>query len=270
MTSKIARWRIEPGSRTKLADIDPGDTDGLPDKAGAKERLVEDAVAINQLQDMLFAERQRALLVVLQGMDTSGKDGTVKDVFQATGPLGVTATAFGKPSAVELAHDFLWRVHAVCPRRGTIGIFNRSHYEDVLAARVHGYAPPDTIEKRYGQINSFESVLAASGTTILKFMLHISKKEQGKRLQARLDDPAKHWKFDPADLEDRARFGEYMEAYEAVLDRCSTADAPWYVIPSDHKWARNAAIARIIRHTLEKMDPQVPTVSWDPADFTVD
>lgn len=270
MKTKISRWRVKPGSRTRLADIDPGDTAGLPDKAAAKERLAEDAAAIDRLQDRLFAEGQRALLVVLQGMDTSGKDGTVKDVFQATGPLGVTATAFAKPSAVEMAHDFLWRVHAACPRRGTIGIFNRSHYEDVLVARVHGLAPPEIVEKRYSQINSFESVLTASGTTILKFMLHISKKEQGKRLQARLDDPAKHWKFDPSDLQDRAVFDSYMEAYEMVLDRCSTPAAPWYVIPSDHKWARNAAIAQVIRQTLEAMDPQVPKVAWDPKDFTVE
>jgi PPK2 family polyphosphate:nucleotide phosphotransferase len=270
MKTKIARWRVKPGSKVRLADIDPADTSGLPDKAKAKERLAEDAAAIDLLQDRLFAERQRALLIVLQGMDTSGKDGTVKDVFHVSGPLGVTATAFAKPSANEMAHDFLWRVHAACPRRGTIGIFNRSHYEDVLVARVRKLAPPEIIEKRYGQINSFESVLAASGTTILKFMLHISKKEQGKRLQARLDDPAKHWKFDPADLEDRAVFADYMDAYDIVLDRCSTQPAPWYVIPSDHKWARNAAIAQVIRQTLEEMDPQIPTVTWDPKDFVVE
>ena len=269
MKHKRSRWRIKPGHRVKLADIDPGGTAGLADKAAAKERLLVDADAIDALQDRLFSERERALLVILQGMDTSGKDGTVKDVFRAAGPLGVSATSFGKPSPEEMAHDFLWRIHAACPRRGTIGIFNRSHYEDVPAARVRKLAPPETIEKRFGQINAFEGVLADSGTVVLKFLLHISHEEQGKRLQARLDDPAKHWKFDPSDLEDRAKFGEYMAAYEDVLERCSTETAPWYVIPSDHKWARNAAIAQVIRTTLEAMDPHPPKVSWDPKQFTV-
>jgi PPK2 family polyphosphate:nucleotide phosphotransferase len=262
-------WRIAPGASMRLAEIDPSDTAGLPDKDEAKERLAEDSERIDELQDILFAERERSLLIVLQGMDTSGKDGTVKAVFRATGPLGVAVTAFAKPSEEELAHDFLWRVHAACPRRGTIGIFNRSHYEDVLVGRVRKLAPPDVIERRYDDINAFERVLVDSGTTILKFMLHISKEEQRKRLQARLDNPAKRWKFDPGDLEDRALFDRYMDAYERVIERCSTDDAPWHVIPSDHKWARNAAVAAVIRRTLEDMDPRYPEVAWDPADYTV-
>jgi PPK2 family polyphosphate:nucleotide phosphotransferase len=263
------KWIVRPGSRVRLSEIDPGDTSSLPSKHDAKERLSQDAEAIDALQDLLYAERKRSLLIILQGMDTSGKDGTVKNVFSATGPLGVDVTAFGRPSAEEMAHDFLWRVHAACPARGMIGIFNRSHYEDVLVGRVRKLAPADVIERRYDQINAFEAVLAASGTRILKFMLHISKDEQRERLQARLDHPAKRWKFDPGDLEDRALFGRYMEAYEQVLERCSTETAPWYVIPADHKWARNAAIAAIVRQTLEDMDPRPPKVDWDPNDYTV-
>jgi PPK2 family polyphosphate:nucleotide phosphotransferase len=190
-------------------------------------------------------------------------------VFNAAGPVGVTVTAFKKPSEVELAHDFLWRIHLACPQRGTIGIFNRSHYEDVLVGRVRKLAPNDVIEHRYDQINAFEDMIASS-TKVLKFMLHISKKEQAERLQARLDDPHKHWKFDPGDLAERELWDEYMDAYEQVLSRCSTEIAPWYVIPSDKKWARNAAIAAIVRRTLEDMDPKFPKPDWDPADFKVD
>src|SRR6185436_17966340 len=182
-----------------------------------------------------FAEGKRALLVVLQGTDTAGKDGTVRYVFKETSPLGVVVTPFGKPSEEELAHDFLWRAHLACPRRGFIGIFNRSHYEDVLIGRVRKLAPADEIEARYDQINAFEKILSQNGTTILKFMLHISKKEQGERLQARLDEHKSRWKFNPGDLEDRKLWKQFAAAYELMLDRCSTAWAPWHVIPADHK-----------------------------------
>ena len=259
---------VKPGSKVDLAEIDPADTSHLDDKDDAKEQLEKDSAAIDDLQDRLYAEGRHALLVILQGMDTSGKDGTVRAVFQATGPLGVTVTGFNRPTPEELAHDFLWRVHKVCPRRGTIGIFNRSQYEDVLVGRVRKLAPREVIEHRYDQINAFEDLIASS-TKVLKFMLHISKKEQAERLQARLDDPHKHWKFDPGDLAERERWDEYMEAYEQVLSRCSTEVAPWYVIPSDKKWARNAAIAAIVRRTLEDMDPKFPKPDWDPADFKV-
>jgi PPK2 family polyphosphate:nucleotide phosphotransferase len=232
--------------------------------------MVEDGAAIDTLQDRLYAERQRALLVILQGTDTSGKDGTIRKVFNQTGPLGVAVTAFGRPSEEELAHDFLWRVHMACPRRGIIGIFNRSHYEDVLVGRVRGLAEPEAIEARYGQINAFEKMLVDNGTTILKFMLHISKEEQRERLQARLDKAESRWKFDPADLEDRKRWAEYQTAYEAILERCSTEWAPWHVIPADRKWARNAAVAAIVRSTLEAMDPQYPEPAWTPDQFSVE
>jgi PPK2 family polyphosphate:nucleotide phosphotransferase len=221
------------------------------------------------VQDRLYAEGKRALLVVLQGTDTAGKDGTIRHVFNATGPLGVTVTSFRRPSEEELAHDFLWRTHLACPRRGFIGIFNRSHYEDVLVGRVRKLAPSEEIEARYGQINAFEKVLAENGTHILKFMLHISKKEQSKRLQERLDDPKSRWKFNPSDLEDRKLWDEYQAAYELMLDRCSTQWAPWYVIPADRKWARNAAVSALVRATLEDMDPQYPKPAWDPKSFKV-
>jgi PPK2 family polyphosphate:nucleotide phosphotransferase len=191
-------------------------------------------------------------------------------VFNETGPLGVAVTSFRRPSEEELAHDFLWRVHLACPRRGCIGIFNRSHYEDVLVGRVRKLAPAEEIERRYGAINAFERMLTENGTTVLKFMLHISRKEQGKRLQDRLDEPKSRWKFDPRDLEDRKLWDEYQAAYEIVLQRCSTSWAPWHVIPADRKWARNAAIATIVRETLEAMNPQYPTPAWDPKDFKVD
>jgi PPK2 family polyphosphate:nucleotide phosphotransferase len=264
------RFRVAPGKRVHLARRDPADASAFPDREAAEARSREDSKAINDLQDRLYAEGKRALLVVLQGVDTAGKDGTVRRVFNDTGPLGVTVTAFGRPSAEELAHDYLWRAHLACPRRGTIGIFNRSHYEDVLVGRVRKLAPAEAIDARYDQINAFEKLLAENGTTILKFMLHISRKEQGERLQDRLDKAESRWKFNPGDLEDRKLWDVYQSAYEVMLTRCSTPWAPWHVIPADRKWARNAAIAAIVRETLEAMNPQYPVPDWDPKDFKVD
>ena len=265
-----ARFRVEPGKRMQLAKHDPRDAAAFPDREEAEKKSKDDAKAINELQDKLFAEGKRALLVVLQGTDTSGKDGTIRHVFNDTGPLGVSVTSFRRPSEEELAHDFLWRVHGVCPRRGTIGIFNRSHYEDVLVGRVRQLAPAKEIEARYAQINAFEKMLTENGTTILKFMLHISSKEQAERLQERLDEADKRWKFDPRDLEERKLWEQYQAAYELMLNKCSTAWAPWHVIPADRKWARNAAIAAIVRETLEAMDPKYPKPDWNPKDFKVD
>jgi PPK2 family polyphosphate:nucleotide phosphotransferase len=263
------RFRIAPGKPVRLARRDPGDAAAFPDRDEAEEQTKADAKVINEWQDKLYAEGRRALLVILQGTDTSGKDGTIRRVFNDTGPLGVTVTAFRRPSEEELAHDFLWRAHIACPRRGCIGIFNRSHYEDVLVGRVRKLAPADEIERRYEQINAFERMLAENGTAILKFMLHISRKEQAERLQERLDEPEKRWKFAPGDLDDRRLWDEYQAAYEIMLNRCSTAWAPWHVIPADRKWARNAAIAGIVHETLEAMAPEYPTPAWDPRDFTV-
>lgn len=265
----IEKLRIEPGTRAQLKERDPRDSSLFPDEKETKAATAALARDIDVLQDRLYAEGSRALLVILQGTDTSGKDGTIRTVFNATGPLGVSVTAFGVPTTRELAHDYLWRVHAACPRRGTIGIFNRSHYEDVLIAKVRKFAPQDAIEQRYEQINAFEKMLIENGTTILKFMLHISKGEQKERLQERLDDPKKHWKFNPGDLEDRAYWDEYQDAYETMLNRCSTQHAPWHVIPADRKWVRNAAIASIVKATLDEMDPQYPKVAWNPGDFTI-
>ena len=264
------RFRIEPGKRVELGKRDPADASAFPDRGEAEAQSEADARVINEWQDKLFAEGRHALLVVLQGTDTAGKDGTIRHVFNETGPLGVAVTSFRRPSEEELAHDFLWRVHQACPRRGCIGIFNRSHYEDVLVGRVRKLALAEEIDRRYDQINAFERMLAENGTTILKFMLHISWKEQGERLQARLDEPKSRWKFDPRDLDDRKLWSEYQAAYEIMLSRCSTTWAPWHVIPADRKWARNCAIAAIVRETLEAMNPQYPKPRWNPKDFKVD
>jgi PPK2 family polyphosphate:nucleotide phosphotransferase len=259
------KFVVKPGQAYSLAKADPRDQSAFDDKDKAKAQTAEDAVAIDELQNRLFAEGKRALLVVLQGIDCSGKDGTVRAVFNPCGPIGVHVTPFKAPTPVELAHDYLWRVHNACPERGYIGIFNRSHYEDVLVVKVRKFAAADAIERRYGEINAFEMMLSDNGTRILKFMLHISKEEQGKRLQERVDDPAKRWKFNPGDLDDRALWNDYVAAYETMLNRCSTAHAPWHVIPADRNWVRNAVIARIVRETLEAMNPQYPEPKgWDP------
>lgn len=267
--SIIAALRVKPGERVNLKERDPRDSSLFGDEQETKKATGALAKDIDALQDRLYAEGLRALLIILQGTDTSGKDGTIRNVFNATGPLGVSVAAFGVPTKTELAHDYLWRVHLACPRRGTIGIFNRSHYESVLVEKVRRLAPQAAIEPRYDQINAFEKLLTENGTTILKFMLHISKDEQRERLQERLDDPKKHWKFNPGDLEDREHWDEYQEAYETMLHRCSTDHAPWHVIPADRKWVRNAAIASIVKATLEEMNPQYPEASWDPSSFTI-
>jgi PPK2 family polyphosphate:nucleotide phosphotransferase len=266
----IADFRIEPGTRPRLSKRNPRDKAGLSDKESAVAQTAEDAEAIDGFQDRLYAEGRRALLVILQGTDTSGKDGTVRTVFNRTGPLGVVVKAFRRPTEEELAHDFLWRAHHACPNRGTVGIFNRSHYEDVLVARVRGLASSDDIVRRYEHINDFERMLCENGTTIIKFMLHISKEEQRERLQARLDEPRSRWKFNPGDLDDRQHWDDYQKAYEVMLERCSTPHAPWYVIPADRKWVRNAVIAATVRATLKIMDPQYPEPSWSPDQFDVE
>ncbi len=255
---------VEPGEKARLSKRDPISAQLFEDRTAAEERTSENAKAIDALQDALWAEGERALLVVLQGIDTSGKDGTVRGVFNACGPLGVCVTPFGRPSEEELAHDYLWRVHKAVPKMGMIGVFNRSHYEDVLVVKVRDLAPSAAIEKRYDQINAFEQHLSENGTVILKFMLHISEDEQKERLQERLDQPEKNWKFNPGDLEDRALWKQYSEAYETALTRCSTKHAPWRVVPADKKWRRNAIISEIVRATLEAMEPRYPKPDFDP------
>lgn len=262
--------RIEPGAKVRLQDRDcEGDT-LFADRAEAEKSTAECALAIDRLQDRLYAEGARALLVVLQGIDTSGKDGTVRGVFNQCGPLGVNVTAFGRPTDLELKHDYLWRVHQAVPKRGIVGIFNRSHYEDVLVVKVRKLAPTKQIEQRYDQINAFEQHLTENGVTVLKFMLHISKSEQKERLQERLDQPDKNWKFNADDLEDRKHWTEYERAYETALERCSTKHAPWRIVPADKKWRRNAIIAAIVRGTLEEMAPRYPKPAWKATDFTID
>lgn len=267
--SAIQQLRVAPGEDPQLAERRTDDTAFFRDKASGEASLADDALAIDALQDRLYAEGRRALLVVLQGLDTAGKDGTIRSVFRETSPIGVSTADFKAPNAEELAHDFLWRVHRVCPKRGTIRIFNRSHYEDVLAGRVQKLAPAAAIEQRYGAINDFERMLTENGTAIVKFMLNISKKEQKKRLEARLDDAEKHWKFSPSDLATRAQWDAFQDAYAIMLGRCSTAWAPWYVIPSDHKWVRNALVARIVRATLEEMDPRPADPGWKKGEFKI-
>jgi PPK2 family polyphosphate:nucleotide phosphotransferase len=213
---------------------------------------------LNELQEVRYAESRRSLLVVVQAMDTGGKDGLIRKVFGPLNPQGVRVTNFKSPSEEELAHDFLWRVHRAVPRKGMIGIFNRSHYEDVLIVRVHDLVSNTTVKKRYRQINQFERYLTENDVTVLKFYLHISKDEQKERLQKRLDKPDKHWKFSSADLDERKLWDDYVEAYQTMLGECSTPAAPWYIIPANHKWYRDYAVSQIVRDTLEGMKLQYP------------
>ena len=257
-------------SKLKLSDWPTRGDKLFEDKKDARTSLEEDGVAIDKLQDALFAEQKQSLLVVLQGIDTSGKDGTVKSVFKFTSPLGVRVYPFGVPTGVELAHDYLWRVHELTPRRGHIAAFNRSHYEDVLVAKVRKLAPPNHIEQRYDQINNFERLLVENGTHILKLMLHVSKDEQGERLRERLEVPSKRWKFNPSDLEDRKLWDEYDAAYATMLERCSPDHAPWHIIPSDSRTRRDAIAARLVRGALEDMNPQYPDPGYRPEQYEID
>lgn len=215
---------------------------------------------IYELQEILFASANHALLIVLQAMDTGGKDGTIAHVFRGLNPAGVRVTSFKKPTTDDLAHDFLWRIHACTPPKGMIGVFNRSHYEDVLVVRVHDLAPKKVWKKRYDQINAFEELLVENGTTVLKFFLHISKEEQKRRLEDRLRQANKHWKFNPDDLKERERWDDYMEAYEAVFSKCNTDFAPWHIVPSNHKWYRNYVVSQTIVKALEAMNLDYPPV----------
>lgn len=248
----------------------PTRVDLFDDKDAAKDAIKSNAKAIEPLAHKLYGEADRSLLIVLQGMDTSGKDGTTAAIFHRTPPLNVNVASFKAPSKIELAHDYLWRIHQVCPRKGGITVFNRSHYEDVLVVKVREFAPADKVEQRYEQINNFEKHLTENGTTILKFMLHISKETQGERLRERLEEPHKRWKFNPGDLEDRKLWPDFMKAYETMVQRTSTDHAPWYVIPSDSRKTRGAIISGLVKETLQQMDPQYPDPGYRPGDFTID
>jgi PPK2 family polyphosphate:nucleotide phosphotransferase len=258
-TSIEKRFRVEPGSTLRLDEWDSSDTAGFD---GGKEDGRRYLIKLNQqleiLQELLFAEHKHKVLVVLQGMDTSGKDGVIRHVFEGVNPQGVRVASFKVPTSEELDHDYLWRVHQQTPGKGEIVIFNRSHYEDVLVVRVHELVPEEVWSRRYEQINAFESLLAEEGTIILKFFLHISKAEQKARLQARLDDATKHWKFSLGDLKERKRWQDYQQAYEDVLAKTSSQHAPWYIVPSDRKWFRNLVIGSVLLEQLNALKMSYP------------
>jgi PPK2 family polyphosphate:nucleotide phosphotransferase len=270
MTSYSKRYRVEPGAQVALKRRDARATSGVKDKQEALGLLARNNERLEALAYNLYAEDRRALLVVLQGMDTAGKDGTIRHVMRGVNPQSCRVTPFKAPSDEELDHDFLWRIHQAVPGRGEIGIFNRSHYEDVLIVRVHNLVPRKVWSRRYRQINRFERNLAENDVTILKFFLHISRDEQKERLQARLDDSRKNWKFNPGDLEERKLWKNYMAAYEDALSKCSTKAAPWFIVPADRKWFRNLVVSSIIVETLEAMDPRTPPPEHDLAGVVVD
>lgn len=251
------RLVVRPGSKIRLVDIDPADTHGLT-KAGTDRARADGLARLASLQDRLWAEAKHAVLVVLQGIDASGKDGTIRHVMGAFNPQGCVVSAFKVPTPIEMAHDFLWRVHQRVPGKGEIGIFNRSHYEEVLVVRVQRLVPESVWSTRYEAINDFEALLMTSETTIVKFFLHISREEQRRRFQDRVDDPTKRWKFSMGDLEERRRWDAYRAAFEDMLARTSTPRAPWYVIPADHNWFRNLAVAEVLGDVIEGLDPRYP------------
>jgi PPK2 family polyphosphate:nucleotide phosphotransferase len=261
---------VEPGERVELSNVDPDQTEQYEHKHDAKNELQKQTERIEELQARLYAESRQALLVVLQAIDTGGKDGTIRHVFHGVNPQGCRVWSFKQPSTEELEHDFLWRYHARVPERGMIAIFNRSHYEDVLVVRVHKLVPEQVWRQRYAEINNFERMLTLNNITIVKFFLHISKDEQRKRLESRLEDPDKRWKFSTADLKERALWHQYHEAFQDAINNCSTAYAPWYVVPANHKWYRNLVVARTIADTLDAMNPQYPEPEHiDPKDVKI-
>jgi len=259
----LDRFKVQPGSEVKLKDIDPSFKDRHVSHKEATEEIEHYQEKLRQLQELLYADGRRSVLICLQAMDSGGKDGTIDHVLGAMNPQGCRVVAFKQPTAAELAHDFLWRVHPAAPGRGEVVIFNRSHYEDVLVVRVHNLVAKGVWSRRYDRINAFEQGLAEDDTHILKFYLHISKEEQLKRFKDRLDDPAKQWKISEADYKERSFWDDYMAAYEEALSRCSTEHAPWFVIPADHKWFRNLAVSRIVVQHLQGLNMKFPPPSVD-------
>jgi|SRR5579871_2000137 len=262
MNHAASKLVVPAGKSVKLSDIDPDDTRGL-DKETGHDVLAKNIERLSVLQYLLYAEARRSVLVVLQGIDAGGKDGTIRHVMTGLNPQGVRVTAFKVPEGAEKRHDYLWRVHNAVPEYGQIGIFNRSHYEDVLVVRVHGLVPKSVWSKRYRQINDFERMLSENGVRIVKFLLYISKEEQARRFRLRLEDRKKNWKFSPDDLKEREYWDAYIDAYEDMLKKCSTEDAPWYVIPANKKWFRNLAVSQILVETLESMKLQFPKQTAD-------
>jgi len=265
------RYLVKPGKRLSLAGIDSNEK-ALIEEASKDDHLPHFEVLqtqLQQLQKKLYAQNKHRILVVMQAMDTGGKDGCIKHVFSRIDPQGIHVRSFKNPTEQELARDFLWRIHSRVPRKGEMVIFNRSHYEDVIAVRVKKIFPDKVWQRRVRHIIEFERMLAEEGTTIIKIYLHISKDEQKQRLQARLDQPHKHWKFNPADLEDRARWNDFMLAYEELLAETSTEHAPWYVIPANRKWYRNLCVARIILDQMKQLNLEFPPIDWDPKEMHI-
>jgi len=253
------RYLLKPGTKLRLNEWDPADTSGFDGDKDDGEKAIDSIMKkLDPLQELLYAEHQHKVLVVLQGMDASGKDGTIRRVFEGVNPEGVRVAHFGKPSAEDLDHDYLWRAHKEVPGKGEIVIFNRSHYESVLVERVHGLVPRQIWSRRYRQITDFERMLNEEGTTVLKFFLHMSKKEQAKRLKDRLKDPTKQWKFSFLDYDERPYWKEYTEAYEEAIEKTTTDEAPWYVVPSDHAWFRDLVVAQRILTGLQGLDMKYP------------
>lgn len=261
------QFRIKPNDQVKLHKIDPDYSDPREDKESAAQMVEKHTRKLRELQFLLYAENKRSLLICLQAMDAAGKDGTVNHVLGMMNPQGTRVHGFKVPSKEEAAHDYLWRIHQAAPAQGEVVIFNRSHYEDVLVVRVHKLVPKEVWSQRFDEINAFEKCLTHNGTRILKFFLHISPEEQLRRFKQRIDDPARHWKISEADYEERKLWDDYQNAYEDVLNRTSTKQAPWFVIPSDHKWFRNLAVSQIVADTLEDMNMKFPAPTVDIEDI---
>ena len=255
---RMNEYRVTGKQKVRLRDYDPDDVHLASGKAEGKEKSAELQERLAELQELVFASREQKVLILLQGMDASGKDGTIRHVMGGFNPQGVRVVSFGQPSKVELDRDYLWRVHQQVPAKGEVVVFNRSHYEDVLVVRVHGLVPESDWKKRYAQINEFERMLTENGTLILKFFLHISKDEQRKRLQERIDDPTKRWKFQHGDLEERKLWSDYARAYEDALTNCSTPYAPWHIVPADQKWYRNYVVSAIVVDALKRLKMKYP------------
>ena len=260
-------FMVTPGSKVKLGEMDPSFSGHHQDRKQADAEIEKDRQRLADLQYLMYAEDKHSLLIVLQALDAGGKDGTVNHVLSAMNPQGCAVAGFKQPTPKELAHDFLWRVHPHAPGRGRVTVFNRSHYEDVLVVRVHKLAPKSVWSKRYDMINDFEATLASNGTKILKFFLHISKEEQLERFKQRIDDPARNWKISDSDYTERELWDDYTEAFEDALSKCSTDHAPWFVIPANHKWFRNLAVARIVVETMEGLNMKTPEPTVDLAEI---
>jgi len=266
----MERYQVTDGKGFRLADHDPGATSGIDGKAEGRAEVARLTARLEELHELLYADGRHSLLVVLQGMDTSGKGGAIRKAFQGLDPTGVHVAAFKAPTEAELAHDFLWRVHSHTPAKGNISIFDRSHYEDVLIVRVHGLVPKTQWRARYEHIRNFESLLTGEGTVVRKFFLNMSKDEQAERLRARIADPTKHWKFRLADLDERKLWDDYQAAYEEAIRRTATPEAPWIVVPADHKWHRDLVICRTIVDTLEGLDLRYPDTGEDLSGVVVE